>query len=96
LIQATSPIPLHDYIKLCQKYVSITNLAANHLLLMQVYAHRGIVPRAMHRIFQEKETKPEAGIRVQMSYVEVYNEVDVQSRVYMTFYKQEESQQVPL
>jgi len=42
---------------------------------MQVYAHRGIAPRAMHRIFQEKETKPEAGIRVQMSYVEVYNEV---------------------
>ncbi|CAM6016210.1 unnamed protein product [Sphagnum balticum] len=41
---------------------------------MKVYAHRGIAPRAMHRIFQEKETKPEAGIRVQMSYVEVYNE----------------------
>ncbi len=75
MIQATSPIPLHDYIKLCQKCGSMTNLPTDHLLLMQVYAHRGIAPRAMHRIFQEKETRPEAGIRVQMSYVEVYNEV---------------------
>ncbi|CAK9220135.1 unnamed protein product [Sphagnum troendelagicum] len=38
------------------------------------YAHRGIIPRAVHRLFQEKEEKPEAGITVQMSYLEVYNE----------------------
>jgi hypothetical protein len=42
---------------------------------LQEYARRGIIPRAVHRLFQEKEEKPEAGITVQMSYLEVYNEV---------------------
>ena len=42
---------------------------------MQVYAHRGILPRAVHRLFEEKEAKPEAGIVIHMSYLEIYQEV---------------------
>ncbi|OAE28508.1 hypothetical protein AXG93_1736s1040 [Marchantia polymorpha subsp. ruderalis] len=40
----------------------------------KAYAHRGIVPRAVERIFAEKVAKPEAGITVHVSYLEVYNE----------------------
>ncbi|KAL3687157.1 hypothetical protein R1sor_013466 [Riccia sorocarpa] len=40
----------------------------------KAYAHRGIVPRAIERIFAEKVAKPEAGIVVHVSYLEVYNE----------------------
>ncbi|KAL2644756.1 hypothetical protein R1flu_012343 [Riccia fluitans] len=40
----------------------------------KAYAHRGIIPRAVERIFAEKVAKPEAGITVHVSYLEVYNE----------------------
>lgn len=41
---------------------------------MKVYVHRGIIARAIHRIFEEKENKPEAGIIIHMSYMEIYQE----------------------
>ncbi|XP_024372831.1 kinesin-like protein KLP1 isoform X4 [Physcomitrium patens] len=41
---------------------------------MKVYVHRGIIPRAIQQIFEEKEAKPEAGIVVHMSYMEIYQE----------------------
>ncbi|CAM6104068.1 unnamed protein product [Calypogeia fissa] len=40
----------------------------------KAYVHRGVVPRAVERIFAEKVAKPEAGIVVHVSYLEVYNE----------------------
>lgn len=43
--------------------------------IVQVYVHRGIIPRAIQQIFEEKEAKPEAGIVVHMSYMEIYQEV---------------------
>lgn len=42
--------------------------------IVQVYVHRGIIPRAIQQIFEEKEAKPEAGIVVHMSYMEIYQE----------------------
>lgn len=42
---------------------------------LKAYVHRGVVPRAVERIFAEKLAKPEAGIVVHVSYLEVYNEV---------------------
>ncbi|KAG0619382.1 hypothetical protein M758_4G135700 [Ceratodon purpureus] len=41
---------------------------------MKVYGNRGIIPRSIHQIFEEKENKPEAGIVVHMSYMEIYQE----------------------
>jgi hypothetical protein len=42
---------------------------------VKVYGNRGIIARAIHQIFEEKESKPEAGIVVRMSYMEIYQEV---------------------
>ncbi|XP_024372832.1 kinesin-like protein KLP1 isoform X5 [Physcomitrium patens] len=47
---------------------------------MKVYVHRGIIPRAIQQIFEEKEAKPEAGIVVHMSYMEIYQEEGEKSR----------------
>lgn len=37
--------------------------------------HKGIIPRAIHRIFIEKSARPESETSIYVSYLEVYNEV---------------------
>lgn len=55
--------------------VAFDLLITERLFGMKVYVHRGIIPRAIQQIFEEKEAKPEAGIVVHMSYMEIYQEV---------------------
>jgi len=38
------------------------------------YSYRGIVPRAVTRVFQEMGNKPELDFQVKVSYLEIYNE----------------------
>lgn len=38
------------------------------------YDRRGITPRALHRIFQEKELRPDLEMDVQLSCFEIYND----------------------
>jgi len=47
----------------------------SRLFGVKVYVHRGIVARSIHQIFEEKENKPESGIVIHMSYMEIYQEV---------------------
>ena len=39
------------------------------------FSYRGIIPRAITRLFQEIGTKPEFEFKIQISYLEIYNEV---------------------
>ncbi|BBN03135.1 hypothetical protein MPTK1_2g21020 [Marchantia polymorpha subsp. ruderalis] len=57
----------------------------------KAYAHRGIVPRAVERIFAEKVAKPEAGITVHVSYLEVYNEMSSRSHCVFTMFVERHS-----
>lgn len=41
---------------------------------VQNYAHRGIVPRALHHIFKEVDLRTDKVYRVEVSYMEIYNE----------------------
>ena len=39
------------------------------------FAYRGIVPRSISRLFNEISTKPEYDFNIQISYLEIYNEI---------------------
>lgn len=39
------------------------------------YGLRGIIPRALHHIFQEVDARVDKQICVRISYLEIYNEV---------------------
>ena len=39
------------------------------------FIYRGIIPRAISKLFQEISTKPEYDFKIQVSYLEIYNEV---------------------
>ena len=39
------------------------------------FNYRGVVPRAITRVFQEIGGKPEFEINVKISYLEIYNEL---------------------
>ena len=39
------------------------------------FNYRGIIPRAITKLFQEISTKPEFEFKIQISYLEIYNEV---------------------
>ena len=41
----------------------------------QQYARRGIVPRALHQLFQEVELRVDRSYEVKVSFLEIYNEV---------------------
>lgn len=38
------------------------------------YGHRGIIPRALHHVFREVDLRVDKMFRVQVSYLEIYNE----------------------
>ena len=39
------------------------------------FAYRGIIPRSISRLFNEISTKPEYDFNIQVSYLEIYNEI---------------------
>ena len=39
------------------------------------FAYRGIIPRSISRLFNEISTKPEYDFNIQISYLEIYNEI---------------------
>ena len=39
------------------------------------FAYRGIIPRSISRLFSEISTKPEYDFNIQISYLEIYNEI---------------------
>lgn len=39
------------------------------------YNYRGIIPRSITRVFQEIGSKPEYEFKVEVSYLEIYNEI---------------------
>ncbi|KAJ7533335.1 hypothetical protein O6H91_13G043700 [Diphasiastrum complanatum] len=41
----------------------------------KTFIYCGLIPRCIHRIFEEKESKPAAEIKVHVSYLEIHNEV---------------------
>ena len=38
------------------------------------YKYRGLIPRALHHVFADIESRPESAVTVRVSYLEIYNE----------------------